>query len=69
MHAPVPEMAKRRCCRPRKVTKTVPEHDPEDVVLQWQVIQEDDLHLDDVEDMYDLLAEQRQMQCSDWECA
>ena len=56
--------------RPCKVEKTVPDYEPDDVELQRQAILEYDLyHDDDVDDMDALLAEQCQMQCSNWERA
>jgi len=61
------ETVKRRRSRPCKVAKTVPEPGPEGVALQPQAKQPDDQHLVQVEDVYDLLAEQSQMQCSVWE--
>ena len=39
------------------------------IKLQKQSILEDDLHQDDVEELDALLAEQHQMQCSNWKRA
>ena len=65
---PVPGAAKRRHSRPLEV-KNVPAYDSGEVELQKQAILDEDLHLDDVDELDYLLAEQQKMQCSNWEHA
>ena len=78
MHAPtevvehdssVPTVVKNRCVEPRNVDKKVPAYEPREVLHQKRVIMEEDNELDQIEEMDQLLADQQQMQCSDWKRA
>ena len=65
--ASVPEVVKRGRGRPRTIKVNIPAYNPGEVALQKRATLDADQHLDDVEELDELLADQQKMQCSDWE--
>ena len=63
------KVVKRGHGRPNVEKKQLPAYEPREVLCHKQALLEDDQDLDKIEKVDQLLAEQQQMQCSDWEHA